>query len=431
VTGQLLANRLADAGLDPAELRAKAALYDMALSAFHDVTGTQPRHMSWVPGRLEVFGKHTDYAGGRTLVAAVPRGIAIVCGPRSDRIVRVIDARNGESISISPVADTRSTGWRRYAEVVARRLASNFPSAPLAADIVFASDLPRASGMSSSSALIVGIAAALVKLADLESRAEWGANIGGPLGAAAYYACIENGHRFEALDGDAGVGTHGGSEDHTAILCGKPDRLSAYAFAPIRHIADVEVPPQWQLVIASSGVKAEKTGAAQQAYNRLARGVEILLALWNRHESACQSLATAMVSHASAPDRLREIVRGTEVADWTTGALQRRLEHFLREDSRVAAALHAFRSADRSGVSTLAAESQDDAETLIENQVPETVTLVRSARAAGAFAACSFGAGFGGSVWALADCDAAGEMGRRWHPAAFIATPGPSLTELA
>ena len=34
--------------------------------------------MKWfVPGRLEVLGKHTDYVGGRSLLAAVDRGITI------------------------------------------------------------------------------------------------------------------------------------------------------------------------------------------------------------------------------------------------------------------------------------------------------------------------------------------------------------------
>ena len=31
----------------------------------------------YVPGRIEVFGKHTDYAGGRSVVAAAERGF---CG---------------------------------------------------------------------------------------------------------------------------------------------------------------------------------------------------------------------------------------------------------------------------------------------------------------------------------------------------------------
>ena len=31
----------------------------------------RPRRTFFVPGRIEVLGKHTDYAGGRSLVMAV------------------------------------------------------------------------------------------------------------------------------------------------------------------------------------------------------------------------------------------------------------------------------------------------------------------------------------------------------------------------
>ena len=39
--------------------------------------------------------------------------------------------------------------------------------------------------------------------------------------------------------GDAGVGTHGGSEDHIAIVCGKADHAAAWTFVPPTHVADV------------------------------------------------------------------------------------------------------------------------------------------------------------------------------------------------
>lgn len=38
----------------------------------------------WVPGRVEVVGKHTDYAGGRSLLGAVTKGFAIVTSSRGD-----------------------------------------------------------------------------------------------------------------------------------------------------------------------------------------------------------------------------------------------------------------------------------------------------------------------------------------------------------
>ena len=42
-----------------------------------------------------MFGTHTDYAGGRSLVAAVPRGFVFLAAPRPDRLIRVVDARAG------------------------------------------------------------------------------------------------------------------------------------------------------------------------------------------------------------------------------------------------------------------------------------------------------------------------------------------------
>ena len=33
---------------------------------------------AFVPGRIELFGKHTDYAGGRSLVCAVDRGFHLL-----------------------------------------------------------------------------------------------------------------------------------------------------------------------------------------------------------------------------------------------------------------------------------------------------------------------------------------------------------------
>ena len=56
-------------------------------------------------------------------------------------------------------------GLQRYVHVVAHRFFLNFPGCELGANIAIASDLPRASGMSSSSALVVGVALALIERA--------------------------------------------------------------------------------------------------------------------------------------------------------------------------------------------------------------------------------------------------------------------------
>jgi galactokinase len=127
---------------------------------------------------------------------------------------------------------------------------------------------------------------------------------------------------------------------------------------------------------------------------------------------------------------LRDLVRGSNVAGWPRDALERRLDHFIREDARIPGALVAFRTRDQAQLGRLAEESQGDAETLLGNQIAETRALPRSARELGAFAARSFGAGFGGSVWALVEHDRAESFARSWHAEAFVASPGPPVVEL-
>ncbi len=432
------AERLGELGLDSRDIESRRSLFELVLSRFTGRGVGAPEHLFWVPGRLEVFGKHTDYAGGRTLVSAVPRGFAIAARPRRDARIHLADAARGEDVSFDTTVGTAagtetpamSTGWRHYVHTVVRRLARNFPGAALGADLVFASDLPRASGMSSSSALMVGVAAALGRAAELERRPEWRDNIQNTLDAASYYACIENGLSFGALAGDAGVGTHGGSEDHAAIVCGKAGRMSAFGFVPMRHVTDVELPEDWRFVLTPSGVAADKTGGARGPYNRLAKGAEVLLRLWNGTEPHASSLATALTSSPDAADRLRALAVASRVEDWPPTSILSRLDHFVGEDARVPLAVAAFNEADADVLGRLAAESQRDAEALLGNQVPQTVALADAARGLGALAACSFGAGFGGSVWALVHGDEAAEFAQRWHPAAFVARPAPPLTVL-
>ena len=497
MTGTSLAARLAGAGLHPECIPAKERLASALLQKFSELADLPPDGAWWVPGRLEVFGKHTDYAGGHTLIAAVPRGFLVVARRRGDGVVRLVDALRQQSLilgtdpmvsSVQSDAEHRTdrlvledsasgsgprhhgrsatayAGWRNYAAVVVRRLARNFPGAAYGADIVFASDLPSASGMSSSSALIVGLASALAELAQLRDRAEWRENLPDPRAESGYYACIENGQTFGSLQGDGGVGTQGGSEDHVAIVCGRPGVLSAWRFMPVQPVDEIRLPQSWTFVLASSGVAARKTGEAMGAYNRLSAEVSDLLGCWNEGDLAtpsarqecgspasnsrasflpASSLRAALETDPSAKQRLLARINAGGRDPSAARALEKRLSHFIREDARVLDAAAAFRTADRDRLGVLSHTSQQDAEMLLGNGVPETMELARSARELGGFAASSFGAGFGGSVWALVERSEAARFAARWlahyrtvfparaaGAAVFEAYPAPGIREL-
>ena len=438
-------DQLMAAGLDEGDRAAKTTLFRRVVEQWQR-SGRADAAAWWVPGRLEVFGTHTDYAGGRALVAPVPRGFGFLSAPRLDGRISLIDAgQPGDDNGVLLEADShpsRFRGWRHYAEVTAARLARNFPGAPLGADIAFASDLPRAAGMSSSSALVVGTAIALIHAGQLRDRQEWRDNIRSTVDEAGYLACIENGRSFGTLAGDAGVGTHGGSEDHAAMIAGAARACTGFAFVPLRPLDTVPMPAGWSVVVAASGIGSHKTGTERDAYNRLSEGAHVLLHIWNGSHPPSASLAEAVATGRSAVEELQQQIRETTVRGWPAAELTDRLEHFVREDIRVGEAMGAVRTSDEAAVGRLAADSQGDAEHRLHNQVAETIALVGCARDSGAFAARSFGAGFGGSVWAMVNRDAAG-FARRWLAAylrscpdagsralAFVANPGPPVTKL-
>ena len=64
-------------------------------------------------------------------------------------------------------------------------------------------------------------------------------------------------------------------------------------------------------------------------------------------------------------------------------------------------ATRALAAADFARFGALVDDSQHLAEQWLGNQIPETSALARLARRLGAEGASAFGAGFGGSVWAL------------------------------
>lgn len=371
-----------------------------------DSSGAAARRWSiWVPGRIEVMGKHTDYAGGRSLLCALERGFCVRVAPRRDPTIRVTDAARDLQFETTLGAPTRTApgAWERYVEVVATRLGRNFPSLRRGADIAFASDLPPAAGMSSSSALVTATFMALSKANNLRSSAEFRSVISSREELAAYLGAVENGLSFGSLAGEAGVGTHGGSEDHTSMLCSETGRLGRYWFSPVRREAGYQLPDGYTFALGACGVDAAKTGAALGSYNGAALAVHKLLESWNQETSRHDAtLALAAMSSTTATDQLRGLANGLRSEDGSPTYVRGRLEQFLAETFvLIPAACDALLRSALGELGIVVDRSQRLAEDMLGNQVPQTVRLQQLARELGAVAASAFGAGFGGSVWAL------------------------------
>ena len=366
--------------------------------------------MKWfVPGRLEVLGKHTDYAGGRSLLAAVDRGITITLDDAESGITASTTAVPGELTLVPGVAPDLPKGhWGLYVQAVLDRLHLNFGELR-PARLLIDSDLPLASGMSSSSALVVATALALVDHNGFREREQWRSNIADDIDLAGYLATMENGLTFGTLEGLRGVGTFGGSEDHTAMLCCKADQLTEFTFCPIEERRSVPFPAQWTFVVAVSGVLAEKTGAALESYNDASLKARELTAAWNEATGRADAvLADALASDDDALEGLRAIAAHDP-------ALTDRLTAFVTESEvAIPQAIRALQAGDIEAFGRAAELSHRNADEALGNQIPETNRLQSLARELGAPASAGFGAGFGGSVWALVPTDGAADFADRW-----------------
>ena len=424
-----LARFLVQFGFDAATASAKARMFAANARALGD-TDARRLHAYYVPGRIEVLGKHTDYAGGSTLIAAVERALCLVAAARDDDVVSITDTGRDVTAEfrIGQELVPLAGHWSNYPMTVARRIARNFSGSARGADIAFSCDIPSAAGISSSSAIVIAFFMALADANDVWRHPDFPAELTDPVNLSGYMGTIENGQSFGALAGDRGVGTFGGSGDHTAIFCSRAGHVLQYSYCPVRFRRAFPLPAGYLFAIASSGVLADKTGSAQEKYNRASRLASRVNELWRMATGRDdQNLAAALASGPDARSTMREIVARAAATDPEGDALRRRLEHFIQENEEVIpAAGDALARRDIESFGEWVARSQRGAEELLGNQVPETKFLAAAARDCGAVTASAFGGGFGGSVWALIDAARAEEFLGRWRERHLARFPEPA-----
>eukprot|EP00929_Paragymnodinium_shiwhaense_P059898 TRINITY_DN29965_c0_g1_i3.p1 TRINITY_DN29965_c0_g1~~TRINITY_DN29965_c0_g1_i3.p1 ORF type:complete len:508 (-),score=100.25 TRINITY_DN29965_c0_g1_i3:220-1743(-) len=452
-------------GLAEAAVPSKRAMFAAAARRLRDegVSKESEALAFWVPGRIEVAGKHTDYAGGRSLLAATTKGFAVVALPRADNVCRIFTAfgmsreRKSAVLHISKDLEAEQGHWSAYPAAVIRRLAKNFQISK-GADIAVECDLPESSGMSTSSAVICYMWCVLAHTNSIEDTTAYKTHLSSPEELYSYLGFIENGQDAPGLPGDKGVGTFGGSEDHTAIMSCRPNELRMYSYCPTKDEGVFPFSEAAVFVVAVSGALAEKTGDAMADYNNAAFLARDAAAAWCVAETKRRGMLPSETFLEGKPN-LAEIVRhkrkldgngdsdigkqakrlrleiGECIADvddgktygpsgadssvkYKAGALRERFEHFFDESEEIVAQLaDAIKKADWERVGRLSDESHRLTVEQLRNTVPETAWLPREARRLGALGASAFGAGFGGSCWAIVRAGDAAAFSRQWQDA--------------
>jgi galactokinase len=395
------------AGLD-GRLRNSALKVCGLLSERFASTADPEVTLGFVPGRIEIAGKHTDYAGGHTLVCAIRQGFLFVAAANSNGLIRIVE----DSSEFAPLEfpfqkNIRPPAglWANYPMTMAQRVASNFGGeAPLkGVDIAFASDMPVGSGMSGSSALMMMCFCAIARINRLHEKNAFLENISNGLDLATYLACVENGQTFRNLSGGKGVGTFGGSEDHTAILNCSSGAASLYQYAPTVLKAEAIWPSEWAIVLAFSGVRAEKTKKAMEKYNLASRRASLAVSAYNHtYRKELRNLGeleatTRGVPAASWLKGLGDSIREREALD-----LPGRIRQFLLEERETTPqVINALLWGNLDAFGTAVSASHRASRRLLWNITPEIDFLQKSALTLGAAGASGFGAGFGGSIFAV------------------------------
>src|SRR5829696_8740821 len=90
-----IAERLITANLRPESAANAATCFVKAAAAIRQtgIASSAPVVACWVPGRIEILGKHTDYCGGESLLATAERGFCMIAAPRNDSAIHIVDAR--------------------------------------------------------------------------------------------------------------------------------------------------------------------------------------------------------------------------------------------------------------------------------------------------------------------------------------------------
>ncbi|HBY58676.1 MAG TPA: galactokinase [Solibacterales bacterium] len=153
------------------------------LTRFRERFGGEARpRLFRAPGRVNLIGEHTDYSDGFVLPIALESACWIAAAPNGGGTLRIVSENNGESAeaAVADLGSVRPAGaWHDYVVGVAVELHKiGLPPQPL--DLLIHSTVPVGAGLSSSAALEVSAALALlhgrdldkVELARLARRAE-------------------------------------------------------------------------------------------------------------------------------------------------------------------------------------------------------------------------------------------------------------------
>jgi galactokinase len=401
------------------------------VAAFREAFGSSPEVAVRAPGRVNLIGEHTDYALLPVLPAAVQFGVTVAAGRASPGTMRAVSASFPDApVDFDGLPAVPPEGWARYLWGVLAVLGDR---AAGGAAVRVGGDLPADGGLSSSSALTVGLLGALDVLWDLG------------LGRDELVGL--------AVRAERSVGIEGGTMDQTVIAFAEAGAALRIDFAPPGR-RPVPLPEAVRIVAADSGRRAPKTGAMRDLYDGRVVGGRVAAALLGnslgveagrppvlgRLGDPADLLGPASGLPAQATGRRAAGWSGLDTEDLCRLSsrvfppdlpvpVRSTAVHMLSEARRVDEAEAAIEAGDAPGLGRLFDESHESLGRFGVS-TPELDALAAVLRDAGACGARLTGAGGGGYVVAVAAPGAVAEVeqaGRSFAGTAFEVVPSEGM----
>lgn len=346
--------------------------------SFCDLYGAEPVIFS-APGRVNLIGEHTDYNGGFVMPCAIGLSTRVAISPRTDQtfLLRSEQFPKQFEFYLQNLPQRKVGEWCDYVLGIAVAL-QQAGHRLKGANILFASDIPIGAGLSSSAAIEVASALALLHLNRIDL----------PLTETAKLCQRTENEFIGARVGimDQLVSCHGKSGHALFLDC----RSLKFELLP--------TPEDVRMVICNTMVKHEHaSGEYNYRREECEEGVRIL----SKHLPGIRALRDVSIEQLGqhAQDLPEKIFN--------------RCRHVIEENNRVRAAAERLRAGDLHGFGKLMDESHRSLRALYEVSCRELDLMVEAAEGLPGFHGGRMtGGGFGGSTVNLVDSSSADAFAR-------------------
>ncbi len=328
--------------------------------------------MAQAPGRIEFLGNHVDYNGGRVLGAAIDGIVCALASPREDPSIRLF-SETFENAVVETTLDDASArkgpeSWANYPLGILWALREKGLAPTSGFELILTTDLPLSAGLSSSAAVELATALALLQLGDHTLDKTELARL-----------CRQAENEFVGMPCgllDQGVCAHGEVDRLVLIDC----RKESFSTLPL--------PENTYLWTFDTGIKHDLVDSLYSTrHDECRQALEALRE--NQPDIPCLAEASSEnLSTSSLPDTL------------STRAL-----HVIEEDARVEQAVTLLQEkAPPVEIGELLFASHASSRDLFDNSCPELDFLVDDLQGKpGVLGARLTGGGFGGAVLAWTD----------------------------